>query len=142
MTKFKLSEKSLNRLEGVHEDLVAVVKLAISHSVVDFSVIDGLRTVERQKELYAQGRTKAGNIVTWTMNSPHLLGHAVDLGAIVNGVLSWDKKWYPLIADAMLESAAKLEIPIVWGGTFRDKQGKLRPDSPHFELNKNFYKRK
>lgn len=140
MSRFKLSEKSMNKLEGVNEDLVEVVKLAIQLSLVDFTVLEGLRTIERQKELYAQGRTKAGKIVTWTMNSAHLRGHAVDLGAIVNGVLTWEEKWYPLIADAMLEAAAKLNISIVWGGTFRDKNGKLRPDSPHFELNKNFYK--
>ena len=140
MGKFKLSEKSINKLEGVHEALAETVKLAITLSVVDFSVIEGLRTIERQKELYAQGRTKPGKIVTWTMNSPHLRGHAVDLGAIVNGVLSWDEKWYPLIADAMLEAAAKLDVKIQWGGTFRDKDGKLRPDSPHYELSNKFYK--
>lgn len=137
---FKLSEKSLNKLEGVHEDLTKVVKQAIKVSTVDFCVVEGLRSVDRQKKLYAQGRTAPGKIVTWTMLSRHLSGHAVDLGAIVNGVLSYDEKWYTQIANAMLGSAASLNVPLKWGGTFRDKNGKPTPDLMHFELSKYFYK--
>jgi len=136
---FKLSQRSLDRLAGVHDDLVKVVLDAIKITRVDFCVLEGLRTVERQTQLYAQGRTKPGKIVTWTMNSAHLRGHAVDLGAWVDGAVSWDEKHYRHIADAMLEAAAKLDIPLVWGGTFRGKDDKLKPDCPHFELNRNFY---
>ena len=125
---FKLSEKSLSRLEGVHDDLVKVVKRAIEISDVDFVVGEGLRTVERQKELFRQGASK-------TMNSRHLTGKAVDLFAIVAGKITWHPAPYDKIANAMLQAAAELKVPIVWGKDF-----KTLVDLVHFELNRNFYK--
>lgn len=76
---FVLGSRSLERLKGVDPRLVNVVKLAISLSEIDFSVLEGVRTLARQRELYAQGRTKPGKIVTWTMKSKHIEGKAVDL---------------------------------------------------------------
>ncbi len=119
---FKLGQRSLDRLNGVHADLVAVVKLAISISEVDFTVLEGLRSYDRQAELYAQGASK-------TMNSRHLTGHAVDLGAWVDGAISWDKKYYAMINDAMKEAAGKLNIPVEWGGDWETFK-----DCPHFQL--------
>ena len=52
---YKLSKKSLSKLEGVHDDLVRVVKRAIEITVVDFAVLDGLRAPERQKTLKEYG---------------------------------------------------------------------------------------
>jgi len=132
MPKFKLSEKSINKLEGVHEDLVKIVKLAITISFVDFSVGEGLRTVERQKELVKAGKSK-------TMLSRHLTGHAVDLWAIHPDTkdITWEAKYYDMIANAMLEAAAKLQIPLTWGGTFKGFA-----DLVHFELPKAFEKYK
>ena len=80
---FKLSQRSRKRLEGVHSDLVAVVELAIIMPPVDFTVIEGLRTPERQRQLYKAGATK-------TLNSRHLTGHAVDLAPLVSGQVRWD----------------------------------------------------
>lgn len=130
---FKLSQKSLNKLEGVHEDLQKVVHKAIALTKVDFGVTCGLRTVEEQKALYAQGRTKPGKIVTWTMNSRHLTGKAVDLVAYKDGKVSWDEKLYKDIAAAMLEAAEMLNVKLVWGGSW-DK-----PDYPHHELDRKVY---
>lgn len=126
---FQLSQNSLNKLEGVHEDLVNVVKQAISISQIDFAVLEGLRTIERQRSLFAAGATQ-------TLNSRHLTGHAVDLGAIVNGSICWHPMIYDKIANAMLETAAKLNIHIVWGGSWVSFK-----DLVHFELDKNFYKK-
>lgn len=125
---FNLSEKSLHMLEGVHEDLVKVVKEAIKITPIDFGVTEGLRSVTRQRQLVKDGKSQ-------TMLSRHLTGHAVDLVAYVNGKVTWEGKYYNQIANAMLESAAKLDIPIIWGGTW-----KTLVDKCHFELNKNFYK--
>lgn len=138
---YKLSVRSLDRLAGVHEDLVKVVLAAIKVTPVDFAVLEGLRTIDRQRELYAQGRTKPGPIVTWTMNSAHLRGHAVDLGAIVNGKYidgntPEELRLYDKIADAMLATAAKLDIPLTWG--VKKKDGTVT-DNGHFQLNSNFY---
>ena len=54
---FKLSKRSLNKLEGVRPDLVETVKLAIKLTRVDFGITCGLRTLEQQKRLVATGRS-------------------------------------------------------------------------------------
>ena len=94
---YHLGRRSLVNLGGVKNDLVAVVKRAIEITEVDFTVLEGLRTVERQKELVANGAST-------TMNSRHLDGHAVDLGAWVDGTISWHWPHYHKIADAMKKS--------------------------------------
>ena len=85
---FKLSNKSLAKLEGVDPDLVKVTKLAITHSTIDFAVIEGLRTVERQRELVAKGASQ-------TMQSNHLTGQAVDLAAYIGDKMGRADKRYP-----------------------------------------------
>lgn len=124
---YKLSKRSRERLKGVHHDLVRVVELAITLTDTDFMVLEGLRTPERQAEL-----VKAG--ASMTLNSRHLTGHAVDLGAVVGGKLRWDWPLYPRLAKAMRDAAGQLNVPIVWGGDWP----KLR-DGPHFELNRRKY---
>jgi peptidoglycan LD-endopeptidase CwlK len=119
---FRLSQKSIDRLSGVHPDLVAVVKRALEITEVDFAVLEGVRSRTRQEQLFKQKATK-------TMNSRHLTGHAVDLGAYVGGSIRWDWPLYYRIADAMKAAAAELEIPLTWGGDW-----KTFPDGPHFEL--------
>jgi len=125
--KFRFSKRSLDNLKAVHPDLVAVVKRALEITEVDFGVIEGVRTIERQRQLYKAGASK-------TLNSRHLTGHAVDLAAYIGGRLSWDWPLYYKIAAAMKEAAKELNIPIVWGGdwiTFKD--------GPHFELSRKEY---
>lgn len=137
---YKFSKSSLAKLTGVHPDMVKVVTKALTISSVDFSVIEGVRTVERQKELWAQGRTKPGPIVTWTMNSKHFIdpktgyGHAVDLLPVTG----WnDQEGFKAVATAMLVAAEELNIKIRWGADW-DMDGKPYEkgeiDSPHFEL--------
>lgn len=124
---FRLSARSLSRLEGVHPDLVKVVHLALTKTPIDFMVTEGLRTRERQKQLVASGASR-------TMNSRHLTGHAVDLAAWVGGTVAWDWPLYPKIAWAMKEAARELGIPIIWGGDWP----KFR-DGPHYELDRRMY---
>ncbi|WP_119026772.1 M15 family metallopeptidase [Acinetobacter pittii] len=125
---FKLGKRSLSNLEGVHPDLVKVVNRAIELTQVDFTVIEGLRTKERQAQLLKEKKTT-------TKNSRHLTGHAVDLAAWVipegsdKGTVSWDWKYYEQIADAMKKAALELKIPIEWGGDW-----KTFKDGPHFQL--------
>lgn len=133
---FKLSKTSLSRLAGVDETLVNVVKRAIEISKIDFSVLEGKRTLDRQRELYAQGRTTPGKIVTWTMKSKHIDGKAVDL---VPYPLDWeDIKKFDLIKDAMFAAAKEQDVNLRWGADW-DGDGKYREkgeyDSPHFEIN-------
>ena len=124
---FVLGSKSQLKLGLVHPDLREVVEAAIKVTTVDFTVLEGLRTLERQRELVASGAST-------TMNSRHLHGLAVDLGAMVGGQITWHPKVYNHIADAMLSSATKLGIPVTWGGSWNSF-----PDLVHFELNRKFY---
>lgn len=123
-----LNKKSIDRLSGVHPDLVAVVKLAIELSDIDFQVIEGVRSKARQEQLVKAGASK-------TMNSRHLTGHAVDLCALVNDSVRWDWPLYFKIADAMKQAATQLKILIEWGGDWRTFK-----DGPHFELSRKIYK--
>jgi len=122
-----LGKRSLEKLTLVHPDLVEVVHAAIKASVVDFTVLEGIRTLDRQRELVAAGASK-------TMNSRHLHGLAVDLGALVGGKITWQPAVYSHIAAAMLGEAARLQISIIWGGSWLSF-----PDLVHFELNRKFY---
>lgn len=124
---YKLSRRSLERLQGVHPDMVKVVLLAIQLTEVDFGVTEGVRTLERQRELYSKGASK-------TMNSRHLTGHAVDLVAYIGSEVLWDWALYHKIADAMKRAAKELNVPIVWGGDWRSFK-----DGPHFELDRRAY---
>ena len=119
---YKLSKRSLSRLEGVHPDLVKVVKRAIEITEQDFTVLEGLRSYERQKLLVGTGASK-------TMNSRHLTGHAVDIAPYVNGQVSWDWDYYYPMAAAMKDAAKELDVPLEWGGDWRTFK-----DGPHFQL--------
>lgn len=119
---YKLGLRSLNNLRGVHPDLVKVVKRAIELSEVDFTVIEGLRSQARQKELFAKGATT-------TMRSRHLTGHAVDIVPYVGGTIRWDWPLFDPIAKAMKQAASEIGVPIEWGGDWVSFK-----DGPHWQL--------
>lgn len=119
---FVLGAKSKEKLQGVDIRLVRLVEQAIKETTVDFTVLEGLRTPERQQQLVNDGFSQ-------TLKSKHLTGHAVDLVAIVNGKVSWDKEHYPEIARAMKKAALEQKVKIRWGGDFKSFF-----DGPHFEL--------
>jgi peptidoglycan L-alanyl-D-glutamate endopeptidase CwlK len=119
---FSLSQRSENSLKGVDPKLVAVVRKAITITPVDFVVIEGLRSLERQKELVAKGASR-------TLKSNHLIGRAVDVAALVDGKITWEEKYYRQISAAFKQASKELDIPIRWGGDFKGFF-----DSPHFEL--------
>ena len=149
---FKLSSRSVGRLDGVNPDLVKVVKRAIELTDVDFGVTQGLRTLEEQEKLVAKGASK-------TMKSKHLTGDAVDLVAYIGSRISWEITLYDNIADAMKQAAKELNVKLRWGAAWqinniveysgtmqeatndyvdlRRSQGR-RPfiDAPHFEIGK------
>jgi peptidoglycan L-alanyl-D-glutamate endopeptidase CwlK len=122
---YKLGTRSLQNLSGVHPDLVAVVKKAIGISEQDFTVLEGIRNINRQRELVKTGKST-------TMNSRHLTGHAVDLAP---WPISWEWEGFYPIADAMKQAAEELEVDLKWGGDWKNF-----PDGPHFELDRKKYK--
>lgn len=122
---YKLGTRSLQNLSGVHPDLVAVVKLAISITEQDFTVIEGIRNINRQRELVKAGKST-------TMNSRHITGHAVDM---VPWPVDWnDLERFEVMSEAMKQAAEELDIPIVWGGDWKSFY-----DAPHFELDRKVY---
>ena len=139
---YALGAASQSKLVGVHPDLAKVVRRAIEISPVDFKVIEGVRTPERQRQLYAQGRTKPGPVVTWTLKSNHFkqadgYGHAVDL---LPAPYDWKASGpFDAMAKAMLAAAKELGVGLRWGKDW-DGDGvigeKGEGDSPHFELKK------
>lgn len=133
-----LGQRSLSRLEGVHPDLIRVVKKAAALSDLDFAVLEGLRTPERQKQLMQQGATR-------TLNSRHITGHAVDLAPMLNGKVSWDWPLYHRLAEYVRSASISENVPIRWGGTWKllsaingpitaKVLSRSFPDGPHFEL--------
>jgi peptidoglycan L-alanyl-D-glutamate endopeptidase CwlK len=121
---WKFGKKSLERLAGIKEPLQTLAKTAITDSPYDFSITNGLRTLEEQKVLVATGKSK-------TMKSRHLTGDAFDIAVFVDGKLTWDLKYYKAVATHIKKVAAKLGIKITWGGDW-----KSFIDGPHFQLEK------
>jgi len=124
---FALGQRSKDRLNGVHPGLVKVIEEAIKESPLDFSITEGLRTKERQKVLFDTGKSQ-------TMNSRHITGKAVDIAVIREGEVTWDFKYYQLVAEHIKKVAKELGIDIVWGGDWQSFK-----DGPHFELHRSVY---
>lgn len=120
-----LTPRDMQRLAGVHPDLVRVISRA--REAADFIVTEGLRTEARQRQLVAAGASQ-------TMHSRHLTGHAVDLAALVDGTVRWDWPLYDRLALAVKRAAVEEEVAIVWGGDWP----KFR-DGPHYELERGRY---
>ena len=122
---YALGLRSKQNLSGVNRDLVSVVELAIKLTSQDFMVIEGVRNINRQRELVATGKSK-------TMNSRHLTGHAVDLCPYP---VDWeDADKFIAISVAMKEAAKELDVSIEWGGDWKNGW-----DKPHFELSRKDY---
>jgi peptidoglycan L-alanyl-D-glutamate endopeptidase CwlK len=121
--KFTFGARSLQKLNGVHPDVVRVAHRALEISELDFIVTCGLRTIKEQAALVKSGAST-------TMKSRHLTGHAVDLAPIgPKGQVAWDWPLFNKLAAAMKMAAAELKVPLEWGGDW-----KSFPDGPHFQL--------
>ena len=125
MENYRLSKRSEDNLIGVHPQLVSVVRRGLILSPVDFTVVEGLRTIERQRQLLAQGVSK-------TLNSRHIKGEAVDLYPYYDGKVQIPKSshnsWF-LIAEAMAEAAEEQGVRITWGGHWV-----TIIDMPHYQI--------
>lgn len=110
------------RLEGVHVDLRTVIERVGELAPFDVMVLEGLRTVERQKKLLASGASK-------TMNSRHLTGHAVDIAPVIDGEISWHWPHYHQLEPIVKAAAEELHVDIEWGGDWRSFK-----DGPHWQL--------
>ena len=130
MSNVKLSKRSLDRLVGVNPSLVAVFKKACESMPFDITVLEGLRTAERQAELLKQGATKV-------QVSRHMSGNAIDIAPYP---IDWnDTERFKIVAHHMFAAAKELGIAIRWGGNWSRQDETVKPtssfvDMPHFEL--------
>ena len=117
---FALTGADKRKLAGVNARLVALVELLAVRSPMPFMVVEGLRTKQRQRQLFKERKSK-------TLNSKHLIGRAVDIAPLVNGQVSWDWEHYaPLIACAK-SCASQLNLPMEFGYDWGW-------DAPHMEM--------
>lgn len=148
--KYMLSEASIEKMKGVHPNLIELMKKAIGDSPYDFKIVQGLRTAEYQNSLYQQGRTKPGKIVTkldgYSRKSNHQAkadgyGHAVDIAVCghydgngnyvkyTTDAEMFDNKKLVEISKHIKAVAKEMGLEIVWGGEW-----KTLCDTPHYEL--------
>ena len=116
------SEKSNTKLEGVDERLIRVATLALQLSPVDFGITEGVRTLERQKQLVKAGASR-------TLRSKHLEGKAIDVVAYLDGEVRWDWPLYEKIAKAFKQAADEPGYKLTWGGSWATFK-----DGPHFQI--------
>ncbi|PVZ79520.1 peptidase M15 [Serratia sp. S1B] len=135
-SKYILGKVSETNLRGVRPELVAVVRRAIELTSVDFRVIEGVRTEERQRQLVRNGASQ-------TLNSRHITGHAVDCAPLVNNAIPWnDQSKFKAVSDAMFQAAKELGVRIRWGGDWNENgrsDDEKFYDGPHFELRRQEY---
>lgn len=128
----------IGKLKGVKIDLIRVIEKAADVMPFDLLITEGVRTKEQQQKLYAQGRTRPGKVVTWTLDSKHITGDAVDVVPLVNNNIPWnDTLLFITMGKTILQVADDLGIKMRWGYDW-DRDGivmeKGEHDGPHFEL--------
>ncbi|MEK7556378.1 MAG: M15 family metallopeptidase [Patescibacteria group bacterium] len=112
-------------LKGVHKDVknaatALVTVLRQDHGLPAY-ISEGRRSQARQNLLFAQGRTRPGNIVTWVQRSKHTSGIAFDLGFAGYDPDSVPERWWKTAGE--IGEA----LGLTWGGRWST------PDKPHFE---------
>lgn len=107
--------------------LQKVIELARTLSPVGFNIVEGARSIERQKEMVASGKSM-------TMNSNHLTGSAFDFVAVdANGKRTYDEALMRTVADAFKAAAKQLGLGVNWGGDWQKFK-----DTPHVELQSQY----
>lgn len=129
---FKFSQRSENNLRGVNPVLVAIIRRALELSPVDFAVIEGLRTPEKQAEYVRKGNSQ-------TSNSRHLTGHAVDiLPSAIKPGMDWEPKYFDPILQAIKTAADEQGVILRFGKNWQSDPALLGqtkfPDYPHVEI--------
>lgn len=153
---FSWNQHSIDKMEGLHPDLIKVLQRFITVSPLECVIAQGVRTREYQYGLWRNSHDVDGNKTdgVWKTNcngspigeitpegspgtglSNHQGGHAVDIAVIINGDVNWELKYYTTLAGVMLQAAATINVPLIWGGSWAAP----KTDSDHFELNKAFY---
>ena len=122
---YKASKRSKENLKGVDERLVLLVGYALAISKVDFVVVEGLRSTERQKQLYREKKSKCDGV---TKISKHQEGKAIDVYYVgwKNSDSPDDERWKKLIETFKL-AGKNLNLKLNFGYDWNW-------DNPHIEL--------
>lgn len=137
------SERSRSALKSCHPDLQLIAETALRSTQVDFAIVEGHRSIERQQLLYKAGKTKI-NGITQKGKHNHNPSLAFDLCAIAGGKSSWRESYLAYLGGvitataAQLLAASKIDHALRWGGNW-DRDGEIITDQafidlPHFEL--------
>ncbi|MBU9834237.1 M15 family metallopeptidase [Rahnella perminowiae] len=122
MEDHKFSKVSEDNLKGVHHDLCKVLRAAIELSPIGFGISKGVIGKREQLELLAKGKSLISD-------NRHITGHAVDIFALSNNIISWEFRHYQAIANVILELSKTMGIEIEWGGNYDEIN-----DAVHFQL--------
>ncbi len=122
---YKASKRSKENVKGVDERLVLLVGYALAISKVDFVVVEGLRSTERQKQLYREKKSKCDGV---TNISKHQEGKAIDIYYVgwKNSDSPDDERWKKLIEIFKL-AGKNLNLKLNFGYDWNW-------DNPHIEL--------
>lgn len=130
---FKFSQRSEYNLRGVNPVLVRVIRRALELSPVDFAVIEGLRTPEKQAEYVRKGSSQ-------TSNSRHLTGDAVDiLPSAMKPGMDWNENahLFDPVLQAIKTAADEQGVILRFGKNWQSDPalpGQTKfPDYPHVE---------
>lgn len=126
---YSFGVKSLNLLNNpqLSPTLRLLMIEAIKDSPIDFTIIETVRTVERQRELVKQGKSQTNKSRHIPSSNVSGYAEAVDIAPYP---INWeDINRFNKLADHIQKKAKQLNIPITWGG-----QWKTLVDRPHYEL--------
>ena len=113
----RFGKRSKERLRGVDRRLVSVLNELIK--IMDVTIIEGLRSEQRQEKLLKEGSTK-------TKFSKHIEGKAVDLAPYP---IDWEDRDRFHYMGGMIRGIAKqLNVPVRWGGDW-DSDGETKDNS-------------
>lgn len=138
---FRFSQNSLDKMNKVHPRLIAFMKELIQITPYDFKITSGMRTAKEQANLYQQGRSKPGLIVTnadgYKYCSNHQekvdgYGYAVDVCILKytsKGDIDWNFKYYKELYEIAKKNSLLEKYGIEWAGNWKKFQ-----EGAHYQL--------
>jgi len=141
----QFSSKSVERMKGVHPDLITIFTEAIKNSPIDFGIPEsgGVRTQGEQNILFQKGVSKCdgfNDISNHQIPAGDSYGLALDFYAYINGRASWNKVHLAMVASCIITTAkrlnkeGKIDIELTWGAEF-GSDNFHGWDMPHIQIN-------